>query len=185
MKNHYHKLVIICLMFFGYSVNAQSNLQQATFKDGNIALNKFLNKKFNEEAKKYSWPPCIISVVFAKFSIDSIGNVENLTFSKLQGPSQVFKTMLQSTILATNGLWVPCKIDGKRVESKPFILPLIYDIEAGCSIPGPDGKLVYNPTPDNTSTSLRYILKFEDNAGSNPIQIDCILLEPLRIFLII
>jgi hypothetical protein len=174
-------LNIITLLTF-VSAYSQSNVQEAQYKYGDTSLNKFLSKKFDETARKYAWPPCIISVVFAKFTIDRVGNVKSLTFSELKGTPQVFRTMLESTILATNGLWIPRKINDKAVESKPFLLPLIYDMESGCSVKGTDGKPVFRAIPNELDTALLYILNFENNVGSKPTQLDCILLQPLHIF---
>jgi hypothetical protein len=166
----------------GVNAFGQSRVKEAQYKQGDASLWKFLDKKFGEEARKHEWPPCLVSTIFAKFTIDSVGNVKGLVFSELKGTPQVFRTMLEATILATNGLWIPSKINGKAVESKPYILPLIYDIESGCAVAGPEGKRVYKPISNDLITALRCILEFQDNVGGNPTQLNCILLKPLHIF---
>lgn len=184
MKKYILKIALFCIFIcplFGYG---QSNVREAQYKQGDAALWKFLNKKFGEEARKHEWPPCLISAVFAKFTIDSIGNVKGLVFSELKRTPQIFRSMLESTILATNGSWAPRMVNNKVVESKPFILPLIYEIEAGCNpqkiSPG-NLEPTYKPVPNGLATSLLYILDFEDNVDSNTTQLNCILLRPLLI----
>jgi hypothetical protein len=181
MKNDFLKLLILVLMLNWYSARGQSNEITAHYKYGNIELWKFFNKKFEEEAKKINLPSCIISAVFAKFKIDSAGNVKIITFSDLKGTPQVFRNILTSIVLATNGSWVPTKINGKFVESKPFILPLIYEMEAGCNPTNVSGTNTYRPVPNRLDVDLLYILDFEDSVGSHVNQLDCILLRPLRI----
>lgn len=160
----------------------QSNVKEASYKYGDVALNKFLNKQFHEEIKKNNIPSCITSAVFAKFTIDSAGNIKNISFTDINYNPVVFKNILKSVILATNGSWVPRIINGKPVESKPFVLPLIYELEAGCN----PKDLTINPKPhkeipNGLATDLIYILRFDDDNGKNTTQLDCVLLEPLHI----
>lgn len=185
MKNYFIKILILVITIPCYRALGQSTIQEAQYKNGDVALFKFLNKKFSEEAKKHSWPSCTISVVFAKFTIDSTGNVKNLTFSELKETPEVFKTMLGATILATSGAWIPRQINNKKLGSRPFILPLIYEMEAGCNpkdVALDNTKQPYKSVPNGLSTALLYMLNFEDNAGSNPNQLDCVILRPLHIF---
>lgn len=58
----------------------------------------------------------------------------------------------------------------------------VYDLEAGCGIAGSDGKIIYKPLPNNTAKVLRYMLSFENDAGGDNNQLDCILLQPIDIF---
>lgn len=163
----------------------QSTTTNAQYKSGPIELNKFISKKFGEEKKKYDLNVCQISAVFVKFTIDSAGNVRHLSFSDLKGTPQVFRTVLTSVILATNGSWIPGTVNGKPVESEPFILPVVYSMEAGCNprdIQPDNVKVKIKPIPNGLETSLLYILDFDDNVGSNTPQLDCILLRPLYVF---
>lgn len=180
-RNGLSLLLVICILFSNIA-KAQIKYQSARFKNGDTTLNKFLNKTFAEAAKKHIWPTCTVSVVFSKFNVDSVGNVKNLHFSDLKGTPSVLLDMLKSTILATNGHWIPCKINNKNADSKEYVLPLIYELEAGCAITDSTGKLSYKPLPNNLATSLLYILKFDDNGSKDIDEMDCVLLKPLHIF---
>ena len=181
MKIQSSNLLFFGLLIMFFSTYGQTNTQEAKFKDGDAALTKFLDLKFHEEAVKYEWPTCTISAVFVKFTIDSVGNIKTLSFSELKGTPQVLKTMLRFTILKTNGLWIPKKINGKAVESKHFILPLIYDMESGCKINSqPLGS--YKPIVNGIDTDLLYMLDFDDSSEKKTNQLECILLRPLRLF---
>jgi len=92
---------------------------------------------------------------------------------------------MKVVILATNGNWIPRKINGKWVECRPFILPLIYDMEAGCnprSLPSAGAKNIRKEIPNHTDVALIYMLDFEDDIKGNNNQLDCVLLRPLHIF---
>src|ERR1700733_13398613 len=99
MKNYFIKIFLLFALISGFRAYGQPNYREAKYKLGDTALNKFLNKKFAEESRKYNWPSCIVSAVFAKFYIDSVGNIKNLTFSDLKGAPEIFRTMLTTTIL--------------------------------------------------------------------------------------
>ncbi len=173
MKNNLIKTLILAITFLSYNAYGQSNVQEAQYKYGAIALDKFLNKKCGEAVKKENIEVCLISVTFAKFTIDTLGNIKNLTFSEAKGTPVVFRNILISVINATNGSWLPRKINGKAVESKPFILPIVYEMEAGCE----SRKIRVN---NGTSTAVLGILDFE-NGTTGITQLDCIFLSPLYI----
>jgi len=147
-----------------------------------MALTKFLNKKFDQEAKKHNLNICLITAVFAKFNIDSVGNVESITYTNIKHIPEVFETIITSVIKSTNGQWIPRKINGKSVKSKPFILPVIYAMEAGCNPQKVQQNNSYNEVYNGIETSLLYILNYEDDKDNNVGQIDCILLRPLHAF---
>ena len=113
---------------------------------------------------------CLTSITFAKFNIAVDGSITNLTFTENDSTPATFRNILSETILATDKHWMPKLINGKPVKSKTIILPLIYQYEAGC---GRNGKNNY----DTTSNS---ILKFFNGEGD--LEIEYILLKPLRIF---
>jgi hypothetical protein len=69
---------------------------------------------------------------------------------------------------------MPRFVNGKAVESKPFVLPLIYQMEAGCQ-----GKRVFNSTDQALSEFLIY---GKDGIGVKENQLDCILLKALNVF---
>lgn len=184
MKNTFINIFIFFILIIGIRASGQE-IKSPQFKGGEITLRSFLVKRFGEEAKKRDLNVCMISAVFAKFTVDSTGNVKNLTFSQTKETPYIFKELLTSVIMATNGLWMPCKINGKAVDSKPFILPLIYEMEAGCNpqkVVSADVKTNYKPIPNGTATDLLYILDYDDNGVDSISQLDCIILKPLRVF---
>jgi len=185
MKNTFIKIAILCTLLIANHAYGQACVQPAQYQTGENAFRKFLLTKFHEEAKKRNLDICMTGIVFVKFTIDSTGNIRNLAFSKLKNTPYIFKELLTAVIKATNGAWNPCKINGKPIESKPFILPLIYDMEAGCIPKEPVAsgvKTNYQPIKNSTEADLIYILDFDDNAGNDLVQLDCIMLRPLRVF---
>lgn len=80
--------------------------------------------------------------------------------------------------MATSGYWIPANMNGNKINSKPFILPLIIEIEAGCGPKNNNSKEI----PDLLSADITYLLEFEDNVENTNNQLYCVLLKPLRIF---
>jgi|GEM_PF-1177410 len=174
LKYRLGKILIIAITLFCHGAYAQSNIQEAHYKFGETALGQFLNKKCGEAVRKNNIQVCLISVTFAKFTIDSLGNIKTISFSEDRGTPKVFRDILTSIIYATNGSWFPRKINGKAVVSKPFILPIVYEMEAGCY----RNKITVN---NGTSTAVIGLLDFEDGSGNGVNQLDCIFLRPLYI----
>jgi hypothetical protein len=175
MKNNLITLLAFITILICNNAFGQSNEVIAHYKYGDAELHNLLQKKLSEEVKKNDVNVCLISVTFAKFTIDTTGNIKRLVFYENKDTPVVFKKILASVIDATNGSWVPCKIGGKAVESKPFILPLIYEMESGCY-------LNKKPVNNGTTNSLLGFLDFKDDSGNKAGQLDCVLLSPLRIF---
>ena len=163
--------LLMCNIIYSTTAFAQSNTNEAKFKDGDAALKKALQTSFSQEYKKAK--TCDVSIVFAKFVVDTNGNVKNLVFLKSASTPDILKTILTTVIKSTNGKWVPAKVNGMAIDSKPFILPLLYDLEAGCRTP--DGQI-----PNTTYEVLYNLLNFEDTKNAN--QLDCTILKPLIMF---
>jgi hypothetical protein len=171
------------MIFFTTGAISQTVSKEARYKDGEIALRKKLEGTFREECKRNNLNVCLTGVVFAKFTIDSIGNVRHLSFSKAEDTPPVLKNILTTVILSTNGLWLPRIINGKTTESRPFILPLIYSMEAHCNpqeLQKANSKITYHEVPNNLETNLLDILNYNNESSAN--QLDCILLKPLHVF---
>lgn len=147
--------------------------QVAHFKQGDAALKKFLQQKLSTELRKHNVGQCIISATFAKFSIDASGNIIDLKISENKNTPPLFREMLTSVINATAGLWIPAQENGQPVVSKPFLLPLVYEMEANC---GGSGRVVDN----GTATSLLGLLSFDND--KDPDLMDCVIISPLNIF---
>ena len=161
-------LLVISIQSFG-----QSNYSKARFKEGDVELNAFLSKKFDEIRRGKDMNVCLVSVTFAKFTIDEFGNIKSIEFYEAVKTPPIFRDVLKEVVRSTDGKWLPETLNGNAVESKPFILPLIYQMEAGCSV---NGKSV-NYGADN---SLLELFKFDQD--SNVKQLDCVLLKPLVVF---
>jgi hypothetical protein len=173
MKLFYCFILFITAMLFsnnGYSQAAT----QAQYKDSDVAFRSFLTKKFSEEVRKHNTQLCGVSVIFAKFIVGADGNIKTITFSENKDSPQVLRIILTDVIKATNGLWVTAKIDEKPTDSKPFILPLIYDMEAGC-------KMTNDQVANTIYPVLVNILNYEDKSN-NTNAIECTLLKPLTMY---
>jgi len=166
------KLLLI-LLFVSIKGFGQSNDSKAKFKGGDIELDAFLSKKFDQIRKGKKMDLCLVSVTFAKFTIDEYGHVKSIKFYQAAKTPPIFEEILKEVVNATDGQWLPETFNGKAVESRPFILPFIYQMEAGCSV---NGKSV-NYGTDN---SLLELLKFDQDSTMR--QLDCVLLKPLVAF---
>jgi len=172
---------ILLIAFASCTINAfsqSSNIVEAHFKDGRSDMNDLFNKRFNEAMTKDEVHGCIISALFAKFTVDTAGNIGRISFSGDSNPPPFIKRILEDVIISSNGMWVPCVVDGKKVESKPFVLPFVYRLEAGCHVKQAENK---------TDEVLLNILNYKD--GGNPNSLfaqfnffNCIILPPLNIF---
>ena len=176
MKNYLVKLLSILILFCVDNACGQSNVSAAHYKNGDKALRLFLLTSFDEARKKNQLDVCEISVTFAKFTIDKAGNVEDIAITGNEASPKIFGGMLTAIIKETSGLWVPETIAGKAVKSRPFILPLIYQMEAGCFVNG--RSVIASNGTDNAL--LGFINDFHD--PDNPNQLDCIFLKPLNVF---
>jgi len=168
------KIILLTLCFSPMALYSQPCVKEARFKTGDVALRKLLLTELDKARKENDLNVCLISVTFAKFSIDSAGNVNQLSFSENHETPPIFRSVLKKLILSTNGLWSPKKVDNVPVESKPFILPFIYQMEAGCSI---NKKTVNN----GTDAALLKLLEFEGEDNEVE-QLDCTLLKPIVVF---
>jgi hypothetical protein len=176
IMNYLKTLLIICISISVMSANAQTGVLEAKYKYGNKKFEKFLLVKLNEQRKMYNLDGCITSASFAKFTIDTLGNIKNLIISEVPNSLPSFKRALTAMVMATSGDWLPKKINGKLVESYPFILPLIYDLEAGCNVPDISSalKTPFKEKPNRLFDALNriYYLNKIDSTY-------CILLNPI------
>jgi len=172
------KICLISIFFIsvvGLRAFGQSNVIEAHFKTGYINFNDIFTQKYNEALLSDPFHGCIISVTFAKFSIDTLGNVSDISFYEDKDSPTFTKRLLKEVITSSNGLWVPCTVNGKKSPSKPFILPLIYRLEAGCNL---------KRAEDKTAEVLSRVLAINNGAGSTGEfnQLTCVFLQPLEMF---
>lgn len=158
----------ICLLILANKVNSQP-VQEAHYKYGDRGFDITVNNALSTARKKVNIDVCLISATFARFTILPNGDISQIQFYENSDTPPVFRRLLMKAIESTKGNWIPKKVNGKPVESTPFILPLIYEIEAGCFT---SGKHVDN----GTTNALRTL--FDNNNQ----KINCIMLKPLNIF---
>jgi hypothetical protein len=209
------RILFISLLFWGIvpltnSVYAQNCVQEAQYKGGIFALDSVIGKRFYNKFYKHTseLPGCTSSILLAKFTVDSSGNIKNVSFTKIVDTiydellkkviypksrdtiQDLVGPMMESAIRSTSGLWIPRKIDGKAVESRPFILPfLYYSEEAGCRLLATDGKPLLDNNrrqkykkPKSTINDRLYVFfaqNFWSNKRSFPQELDCVILFPL------
>ncbi len=164
---------LMVFITFCDSLYAQSRSTPAHFKAGDAALGKLLAETLHKQTQGKDVHVCLVSATFARFNIDSNGHVIKLSFSENKGTPSAFREILTAIIMATDGAWAPATLNGKAVDSKPFILPFVYSMEAGCDSRG-------IRTKDETATALLNILNVED-AQNKSSALDCILLPPMFI----
>jgi hypothetical protein len=176
IMNYLKTLLIICISISVLSANAQTGVSEAKYKYGNKEFEKFLLIKLNEQRKIYNLDGCVTSAIFAKFTIDILGNVKNLIIFEPGNSLPSFKKALTAMVMATSGAWLPKKINDKLVDSYPFILPLIYDLEAGCNVPGlaVAAKTPYTKKTDKLLDALNGLYNL-----NKPDSTYCILLNPI------
>jgi hypothetical protein len=110
---------------------------------------------------------CINSVTFVRFAVGADGKVKDVACTP-NTPAVIAKT-LKDTVKSTNGHWQPKTLNGKAVESKPYLLPVVYDVNFGC-------------TQDEQSSNkfedaIRLVLIFDD--GSTAESMECTVLPPM------
>src|SRR5476649_2864456 len=92
------KLLIKILPFFIIliigSARGQSNIREAQYKYGDKALRNFLESKLDQARKRRDFQICLISVTFAKFTVDSTGNINNISISENGATPSVFREVL-------------------------------------------------------------------------------------------
>lgn len=110
---------------------------------------------------------CINSVTFVRFRVGADGNVKDVACTP-NTPAVIAKT-LKNTIKSTSGHWVPKEQNGKAVESKPYLLPVVYDVNFGCTGDEPSSNMFED--------AIRLVLNFDD--GSTIESMECTLLPPM------
>ncbi len=110
---------------------------------------------------------CENSVTFVRFVIGADGNVKNVACTK--DTPAVIAESLKEAVLATNGSWLPKEVNGKAVESRPYLLPVMYNVSYGC------------PRRDNSANkfeeAVRRVLVFDDSTVTE--SMECTLLPPM------
>lgn len=110
---------------------------------------------------------CINAVTFVRFVVDAEGKVKDVACTK-DTPAVIAKALKQ-TVLDTSGHWLPKEVNGKAMESRPYLLPVMYDVNYGC------------PKSDKSTNkyeeAVRRVLVFDD--GSVIESMECTMLPPM------
>jgi hypothetical protein len=160
---------IFTLAILSVKAFSQSGIADANLKD-NYNLTDEFNKLYKDANEKGVFSICIVSATFAKFNIDTLGNVCNLVFYESEGTPTVFKKLLENVLKTSDGNWIPSTLNGKKVISRPIILPFTYQLQAGCK-----QTLRSMHTDDALGHFLDKVIS--DNKGP----ISCILMYPLNV----
>ncbi|GAB3532020.1 hypothetical protein GCM10027443_15160 [Pontibacter brevis] len=110
---------------------------------------------------------CVSSVTFVRFVVGADGKVKNVACTP-DTPAVIAKSLKQ-TVLATNGHWVPKEVNGVAVESKPYLLPVVYNVNFGCS--------KSEKSESKFEDAIQHVLVFDD--GSVTESMECTLLPPM------
>lgn len=110
---------------------------------------------------------CVNSVTFVRFVVGSDGNVKNVACT-LNTPDVIAKS-LKETVLATSGHWLPKEVNGVSVESLPYLLPVMFDVNYGCPVTG--------ERINKFEEAVRRVLVFDDGTVAESMQ--CTMLPPM------
>ncbi|GAA4428935.1 hypothetical protein GCM10023188_13710 [Pontibacter saemangeumensis] len=110
---------------------------------------------------------CVNSVTFVRFIIGADGSVKSVACTK--DTPTVIAASLKETVLATSGSWLPKEVNGKAVDSKPYLLPVMFNVNYGC------------PKADKSTNkfeeAVRRVLVFDD--GTVAESMECTMLPPM------
>ncbi|NCD71549.1 energy transducer TonB [Mucilaginibacter agri] len=168
MKILFTAILAFVLSFSLQFVSAQSCSRIEAHLVQNDTIGRYLAKTFSRIRQGKNTNFCISSTVFAQFKISADGKIVEVNYVEYDKRYPVFKEILAELIASTQGLWIPTTENGKPVESKMFVFPLIFEMGAGCKI-----------SPNNESNEA--FMELFTN-GKTVAPIDCVLLPPYRMF---
>ena len=122
-------LTLIILIFFGLNVFSQETRVPASMKTDptcnsqNCRLLQYFNNTVISKG-------CGTAFFFTRFTISPQGNVQKVECSN--GTSPFMQDLIAKCLAATNGFWNPEKLNGVAVESKTFLLPVMYSFPKQC-----------------------------------------------------
>ncbi len=163
------KLFFLCLNV-GIVFGQQKSAPMPIFKHEKLSLFMFLNHRMGEVSRKVIADSCMSSVAFAKFSVDSTGRVYNVHFTN-DAPAAI-TSILDYMMKSTEGCWIPATVNNKFVNSRPFVLTLIFALEARCSpltIQGGGRREFFE-------VGLHRMMLFDDE--EKPTELDCVMIKP-------
>lgn len=125
MKRFFYFFILFLLItLFTYSQSKQPKFGINSFGETNCDIRCFINQQIENLGTKYFEMEKYNTFSSFQFNIDTSGFVVKL---KANEQTTIFLFNLVDSILKlTNGKWTPQYCDGKKVESKTIILPIIY-----------------------------------------------------------
>lgn len=178
---------ILCGIILGtasLAANAQQEQSTAHFKE---SLKCDLYCKLYQTAAKYD---SLFSkqyahlVAFIFFNIDTAGNVVDIKY--FWGVPKYITDFAKEALHATDGDWIPAKNEGRPVKSRPFVLPIVCELEMVHQNLPPDADLRSNQHAIQNVLMMRFDKRdtSEEAQFIEPHRmppLDCILLSPLHL----
>ncbi len=132
MHKLYAFLLSLGLLFcYPNSAVAQGKVQEPVFHDGKLNHPADMIQRNYKPNRQELYKLCMNSVSFVKFSIGEDGSVKNIAVTAETPPA--IADALKEAVKATNGYWKPKYVNGKAMESDPFVMPLVFYYSLGCN----------------------------------------------------
>lgn len=131
----------------------------------NLFINATISKSFHQN--------CLSGEGFVRFYIDSTGKVDQNNIRFDGKINENLKKLMEEILLYSNGLWTPRTVNGKRYQSKNFILPLYFS-DGSCKekpIHSSESyELLFNYIKSKVVTSNAGFYEFSDHYLLKPIK---------------
>lgn len=125
------KKLTLLVVFYTFSLTycfCQDSIEWPKFK-WNTTFSNYLHNHLSTDLYLIK-NTCSKSVFTVKFTISENGAVSSTVLSK--NASKEFQSIVLPLVRGTHFNWVPMKIDGKSVESKPIIVKVTVNMNSGC-----------------------------------------------------
>jgi hypothetical protein len=119
------------MLFCYHNSLGQGSVQEPVFQDGKLNHPAEMIQRNYKPNRQELYKLCMNSVTFVKFSIGKDGLVKEVSVTA-ETPSAIADA-LKEAVKATNGYWKPKYVNGKPVESDPFVMPLMFYYSLGCN----------------------------------------------------
>ncbi|MBC5992477.1 energy transducer TonB [Pontibacter cellulosilyticus] len=126
------KILLLTLMLYSVSpLWAQTPVLEPEFNDGKLSHPADIIQRNYKPNRQELYKLCMNSVAFVKFSIGKDGLVKDIAVTTDTPPA--IANALKEAVKATNSYWKPKYVNGKAVESDPFVMPLVFYYSLGCN----------------------------------------------------
>lgn len=151
------KILFILIALIGVKAHAQTS-NYPVFDNGGEKLEKYLSSYFINQKLDRFRTFCNTSCIFARFRIDSKGNVKDIECNR--GTSPALDSLIKQAILSTSGKW---KQTSNKPKNEYFLLPFIYKFGDRCkqientAILSVENMLQFSPEPNKTGKPNIYV----------------------------